>query len=110
MCTELCRLIWNKYRKYKMRTYINTLHQTFRYAYTPQIIFVTKLRNPSADQIRHAHSDLRTCRVFSESLVQECKEHEGPRGVPAVAHPAPRSPPNIRKIPGKIYLQTNFLK
>jgi len=24
------RMIWNKYRKYKMRTYINTLHQTFR--------------------------------------------------------------------------------
>lgn len=24
------RLIWNKYRKYKMRTYINTLNQTFR--------------------------------------------------------------------------------
>ncbi len=39
-----CRLIWNKYRKYKMRTYINTLHQTFRYAYTPKMIFVTKLR------------------------------------------------------------------
>ncbi len=41
------RLIWNKYRKYKMRTYINTLHQTFRFVYTPKIIFVTKLRKTS---------------------------------------------------------------
>jgi hypothetical protein len=75
----LCRLIWNKYRKYKMRTYINTLHQTFRFNYTPIIIFVTKLRNPSADQMRHAHSDLRTCRVFSENVwcrnVKSMKDH-----------------------------------
>jgi hypothetical protein len=58
--------------------------------------------------MRHAHSDLRTCRVFNESVVQECEEHEGPRRVPAVAHPAPRPPPNLRKIPGKIYFKTSI--
>jgi hypothetical protein len=95
----LCRLIWNKYRKYKMRTYINTLHQTFRYGYTHlKMIFVTKLRK----NLLLLRSDMRTCRVLSESVVQECEEHEGPRRVPAVAHPAPRPPPNICKIPGKV--------
>ena len=29
-CIFIFRMIWGKYRKYKMRTYINTLQKTFK--------------------------------------------------------------------------------
>ena len=30
-CLFIFRMIWGKYRKYKMRTYINTLQKTFKW-------------------------------------------------------------------------------
>jgi hypothetical protein len=54
---SLCRLIWNKYRKYKMRTYINTLHQTFRYAYPTHVKLSLK---QSLENLLLMRSDMRS--------------------------------------------------
>ncbi len=97
----MCRLIWNKYRKYKMRTYINTLHQTFRYVYTPKSISLINLLL--------LRSDMRTliCALAAFSMKVWCRNVKSMKDHGASLQ-WPTPPRALRQTSAKFQVKINF--